>query len=419
MAIDYKKMYRELVAEKFAPKIEISFVEDSGKRQTLVYEKALWDIGGERMSLRYGENPGQPAAMYRLVNGNLVLGEVESIAPKKHLISDVELIQSGKHPGKINLTDVDAALNILRYLTDKPTVVINKHNNPCGVARASSLDEAFHKAFMADRIAAFGGAVALNRTVGVATAKLLNEQYFEVVVAPDFEGDALEILKKRKNLRIMRIKNMKRLEDWAYERFVEFKSLIDGGFIIQWSFVSRVKSADDFEPAVTTYQGKEYKIKRMPTEREKNDLLFGWLVETGVTSNSILYAKDEVTVAISTGEQDRVGSAQIARNKAYRNLADRLSFERSNLPLYILEEEKPNEAKKIWDEVNDAKGGLKGAVMISDAFFPFKDGVEVGIKEKITAVAQPGGSERDWEVIEACNKANVAMVFTGQRCFKH
>lgn len=419
MAIDYKKMYKELVAENFAPKIEISFVDDSGKRQTLVYEKVLWDIGGERMSLRYGENPGQPAAMYKLVDGNLKLGEVESIAPKKYLVCDTELIQSGKHPGKINLTDVDAALNILRYLTDKPTVVINKHNNPCGVARANSLDEAFYKAFLADRIAAFGGAVALNRTVDVATAKLLNEQYFEVVVAPDFNGSALDILKQKKNLRIMQIKNMARLEDWAYERFVEFKSLIDGGFIIQWSFVSKVKSANDFAPAIATYQGREYKINRMPTEQEKNDLLFGWLVETGVTSNSILYAKGEVTVAISTGEQDRVGSAQIARNKAYRNLADRLSFERFAMPLYVLEEQKKNEAEKIWEEVNEKRGGLLGAIMVSDAFFPFKDGVEVGIKEGITAVAQPGGSERDWEVIEACNKANVAMVFTGQRCFKH
>ena len=419
MSTDYKKMYRELVAENFPPKIEISFVDADGKRQTLTYEKVLWEIGGEKKSLRYGENPGQPAAMYKLVGGNLVLGEVESIAPDKGLVTDVELLQSGKHPGKINLTDVDAALNILRYLADKPTVVINKHNNPCGVARATTLDEAFFKAFMADRIAAFGGCVALNRTVDVPTAKLISEHYVEVVVAPDFDGEALDILKQRKNLRILRIKNMERLEDWADERFVEFKSLIDGGFIVQWSFVSKIRTADDFQPAVAVHEGKEYRINRLPDEREKRDLLFGWLVETGVTSNSILYAKDEVTVAISTGEQDRVGSAQIARNKAYRNMADRLSFERFGMPLYVLEEQKPDEAKKIWDEVNEARGGLIGAVMVSDAFFPFKDGVEVGIKEGITAVAQPGGSARDWEVIEACNRANVAMVFTGQRCFRH
>jgi len=419
MGTDYKRMYRELVAENFPPKLEIAFVDGNGNRQTLVYEKALWELAGEVKSLRYGENPGQPAAMYRLVGGNLALGEVESIAPEKYLVSDVELLQSGKHPGKINLTDVDAALNILRYLADKPTVVINKHNNPCGVARATSLDEAFHKAFMADRIAAFGGCVALNRTVDVPTAKEISENYFEVVVAPAYDGDALDILRLRKNLRVMRIKNMKRLEDWADERFVEFKSLVDGGLIAQWSFVSKVRTADDFEPAVATHKDKEYRTDRLPTDEEMADLLFGWLVETGVTSNSILYAKDETTVAISTGEQDRVGSAQIARNKAYRNMADRLSFERFNMPLYVLEEQKPYEAQAIWEEVEASRGGLKGAVMISDAFFPFKDGVEVGIKEGITAVAQPGGSERDWEVIETCNKANVAMVFTGQRCFKH
>jgi phosphoribosylaminoimidazolecarboxamide formyltransferase/IMP cyclohydrolase len=155
----------------------------------------------------------------------------------------------------------------------------------------------------------------------------------------------------------------------------------------------------------------------MPTEKEYEDLMFGWLVECGVTSNSVLYVKDGVTVSIGAGGQDRVGMAQYARDKAYRNLADRISRERYGVPYNTLTEE--NKKSAIDEETVVRKGGLKGSCMVSDAFFPFRDGVEVGIREGISAVIQPGGSERDFEVIEACNEANVAMVFTGQRCFKH
>lgn len=413
---DFKAAYKTIMDDHFPPRMEISFI-DGGERQTLCYEKQSWLIDGVNKGLRYGENPGQEAALYKLVNGNLVLGDVRSIAPGRFLASDVELLQSGKHPGKTNLTDVDNALNIMRYLMDTPCAVIVKHNNPCGVAKAATLAEAYARANIADRVAAFGGAIVLNREVDRDTAELILKQYAEVVAAPSFAPGVLELLASKKNLRVMRIARMARLQEYAAERFVDFKSLIDGGVVAQWSFSPQTRTPDKLLPAQTVYKGKEYRVNRMPTAREYDDLIFGWLVECGVTSNSVIYVKDGVTVGIGTGEQDRVGVAEIARDKAYRKLADRLAWEQHKTPYNNLKDERIR--KEIDCEVARLKGGLPGCCMVSDAFFPFRDGLDVGLREGITAVIQPGGSERDFESIEACNEANAAMVFTGQRCFKH
>jgi phosphoribosylaminoimidazolecarboxamide formyltransferase/IMP cyclohydrolase len=417
MAIqDFKSAYKTIMDDHFTPRMEISFI-DGPDKQTLVYEKVSWTIDGVQKGLRYGENPGQEAALYKLVNGNLCLGDVKSILPGRFLASDIELLQSGKHPGKTNITDVDSALNIMRYLTGKPCAIIVKHNNPCGVAMAASLPEAFHKANMADRVAAFGGAITLNREVDLETARLISENYAEVVAAPSFASGVMDIFAKKKNLRVMRVGNITRLQDYDRERVVDFKSMIDGGIMAQWSFSPVTRKKEDFLPAQAMYKGKEYRIGRLPTEKEYEDLLFGWLVEAGVTSNSVLYVKDGVTVGIGTGEQDRVGVAEIARDKAYRKLADRISWEKFKTPYNNLTDNKTREA--IDEEVKSRKGGLSGCCMVSDAFFPFRDGLDVGIREGVTAVVQPGGSERDYEVIEACNESNIAMVFTGQRSFKH
>ncbi len=416
MAEDLKAAYKTIMDDHFPPRMEISFI-DGDNKQTLIYEKASWLIDGVEKGLRYGENPGQEAALYKLVNGNLTLGDVSCIQSGRYLASDVELLQSGKHPGKTNITDTDNALNILRYLTEKPCAVIVKHNNPCGVARADSLADAYNKANMADKLAAFGGAIALNREVDKETAELIVQNYAEVVVAPDFADGVLDIFATKKNMRIMRVGNMSRLQEYDGERFVDFKSLIDGGIIAQWSFVPKARTRDDLVPAQTIYKGKEYKIARMPTDAEYDDMLFGWLVEAGVTSNSVLYVKDGVTVGIGTGEQDRVGVAEIARDKAYRKLADRLCWETHNMPYNSLTDS--GAKAEIDDEVKKLKGGLIGSCMVSDAFFPFRDGVDVGIREGVTSIIQPGGSARDFESIEACNEANVAMVYTGQRSFKH
>ncbi|MBO6066967.1 MAG: IMP cyclohydrolase [Kiritimatiellae bacterium] len=430
---DLKDAYKTIEAEHFAPKMEISFI-DGDRRDTLHYEKVTWNIGGEEKGLRYGENPGQEAALYRLVDGNLKLGEVELVQGGDYLASVPELLQSGKHPGKTNITDTDNALNILRYLTGKPCAIIVKHNNPCGVATGSTLAEAYFRANKADRLAAFGGAIALNRECDLETAKLIAENYAEVVIAPDFQPGVMEVFAAKKNLRVFRIRNMARLQNYAARPVIDFKSLIDGGIVAQTSFIAKARTAEDLIPAycrrklVDKATGavsfEEHTIKRLPTPQEYEDLLFGWLVEAGVTSNSVLYVKDGVTVGIGTGEQDRVGVAEIARDKAYTKRADWISWEKyqkpyNDLRLAFGEQAGALKQAEIMEQVRAEKGGLPGCAMVSDAFFPFRDGAEVGIREGITSIIQPGGAIRDWDVIDCCNEHGIAMVFTGQRSFRH
>ncbi len=404
--------------------------------QILVYKKRTWKIAEEtseeliEKGLRYGENPGQEAALYELVNGNLVLGECSFIEPGNGLVSaitDDDMIQSGKHPGKINLTDIDNALNIIKYLSDNPAVVIVKHNNPCGVAIGSTLSDAYQRADRADRIAAFGGCAVFNRSVDITTAELVAKNYLEVVAAPEFEEGTLPLLAKRANLRIIRINRIDNLTPYVGARFVDFKSLIDRVIIIQQSPLNRIRSAKDFTLAETTYQGETHTIAKRPTDEDYADMLFGWQVEQGVTSNSVIYVKGGVTVGIGTGEQDRVGVAEIGIFKAYTKYADRLCFGKHGMSYNDLElmvgggQEDPGLLEEIDQETKEAKGGLIGSTMVSDAFFPFRDGVDVAIKEGISAIVQPGGSMRDFESIQACNEADpqVTMVYTGQRSFKH
>jgi len=411
-----KSAYRRIMDDHFPDRMEISFIGSAG-RQTLSYEKVSWVVGNEEKGLRYGENPGQEAALYRLAAGSLVLGATTTIRPGRYLASNAELLQSGKHPGKINITDVDSALTILRHLAEDPCAIIVKHNNPCGAAKAATLAEAYHRAHMADRLAAFGGAIALNREVDLATAELIVETYAEVVAAPEYAPGVMDRFAKWKNLRVMRIADMARLAEYAAETFIDITSLVDGGLVLQSSYVPKIRAAGDFLPAATSFKGKDYRVARQPTAAEWRDLVFGWLVETGITSNSVIYVKDGATVGIGTGEQDRVGVAEIARDKAYRKLADRISWETFATPYASLA--KPEARTEIDREVARLKGGIAGSVMISDGFFPFRDGVDVGLREGVTAIAQPGGSDRDFESIEAVNEAGATMVFTGQRCFKH
>jgi phosphoribosylaminoimidazolecarboxamide formyltransferase/IMP cyclohydrolase len=415
MSPDLKQAYHTILDEHFPEELEIAFGAGAG-RQVLRYQKVTWEVEGERKGLRYGENPGQQAALYRPVHGNLTIGEVRCVGPGEELVCAATLHQFGKHPGKINLTDADNALNILRYLTERPACAIMKHNNPSGVALGDSLVEAYVKADLADRVAAFGGCIALNRPVDKATAEEISGRYAEVVVAPGFEEGAVGILARRKNLRIMEIGAMSRLQAWAGKRFVDFKCLVDGGLIAQLSFVPEARRPQDLKPAEVVHKGQTTRIERPPTPAEAADMIFGWIVESGVSSNSVIYVKDGVTVGIGTGEQDRVGVAEIARDKAYRKLADRWCFERFQTPYHETEAAKRAE---VDAEVAACHGGLPGSVMVSDGFFPFRDGVEVGLREGVRAVIQPGGSLNDAQVIEACNQAGATMVFTGQRSFRH
>lgn len=425
---DVKKMYRTLMDDNFPDAMSVRFGE-----QELKYAKRAWKLPDEKgelveKGLRYGENPGQEAAMYELVGGSLKLGGCEFIAPGMGLVSaiaEANMLQAGKHPGKTNFTDVDNGLNILKYLTNKPTAAILKHNNPCGAAQADTVAEAYRRADRADRIAAFGGALVVNRPLDKACAEAVAANYLEVVAAPDYEEGALDILKKKKDLRIIALPGINNLDKYRAARFVEFKSLIDGGLIVQQSPLNRIATTGDFLPAVAEFGGKKYEVAKKPTEAELADLLFGWSVEQGITSNSVIFVKDGCTVGIGTGEQDRVGVAEIAVFKAHTKFADITCYDRHGIPMKDLElKVARGEAEMaLVDEIRmitmNARGGLIGSTMISDAFFPFRDGVDVGLSQGVTAVCQPGGSNRDHEVIEAVNQAGATMVFTGQRCFKH
>ena len=425
--------YRQIICEHFPDQLTLILGET-----TLIYRKQQYkikhDSGRDTLGgLRYGENPGQEAALYRLVNGHLALAGVKYIRPDDALVSALAdddpavnmMFGCGKHPSKTNMTDVDAGLGILRYLCDQPAAVIIKHNNPSGAARNASLKKAFEAAWNADPLAAFGGALVVNRAIDKDSAGLMVKRYLEVVAAPDFEDGALDILLRRRDLRVFKIKHIDRLKD--YGRHLDIKSLMDGGLILQQSAVNAVLKPEDFLPAAVIHNGLAFRAQRRPTVREVSDLLFGWAVEQGVTSNSVLFVKNGATVAIGAGGQDRVGIVEMAIWKAYRNFLENLCRKTMGLPFKDLElaaagnAELKRRKEEFQAAAQAAQGGLKGAVMVSDGFFPFRDGIDAALKHGVRAIAHPGGSINDHEGIEAVNQARprAAMVFTGQRAFRH
>ncbi len=423
---DIKKMYHNIVQDGFPQEISLEFGDTK-----LKYKKRTWNIDSEERGLRYGENPDQPAALYEFVEGDLIIDGKKYRNANEGIVSsltEMQMLQAGKHPGKTNLTDVDNGVNILQYLTKKSAAVILKHNNPSGAAWSDiSLFDALHKAYYCDRIAAFGGAVIVNRTLDKESAEFLASSYFEVVAAPSYEEGVLEILASRKNLRILELPQLAHLEKYCGTPFLDIKSLCDGGLVLQQSFVNRIRTAEDFIPASgKDKEGNDF-IARKPNKQEAEDLLFAWAVEAGVTSNSVIFARNGATVAIGTGEQDRVGCVELAIHKAYTKYADTISYENYKLSLYELQLKALSDndwavkLAEIQKQTQEAKGGLPNSVMVSDGFFPFRDGVDTALAQGIVAIAQPGGSVRDYEVVQACNEANpqCAMVFTAQRSFKH
>lgn len=423
---DLKDMYKKLHKDAFPDTMTITLGDE-----TLTYKKRTWVLDGEEKGLRYGENPDQPAALYQLVSGRLTCGGLAWRGPEQGIVSaitEAQMIQAGKHPGKTNLTDVDNGANILQYLSDRPAAAILKHNNPCGAAWSrTSIADALEKAFWCDRIAAFGGAVVVNRPLSMDAAKLIAANYFEVVAAPAFEDGVVDVLAQRKNLRIIELPGLGRLEELTHSAFLDIKALADGGLVVQKSFVNRILSPCDFMPATAKEKDGTEVIARKPTPQEMDDLHFAWAVEAGVTSNSVIFVRDGATVAIGTGEQDRVGCVELAIHKAYTKYADTLAFREQGTSLYELKlkaAHDPEAARQVADierRTQAARGGLPGSVLVSDGFFPFRDGVDVAMAQGVTAIAHPGGSLRDAEVIMACNEATpqVGMVFTAQRSFKH
>lgn len=307
--------------------------------------------------LRYGENPHQTAAFY-----------IEATPPAASIAAAKQL--HGKALSYNNLIDVEAAFAIAREFED-PAVVVIKHTNPCGCAIGTDLAEAFINAYAGDPISAFGSILGFNRTLDVSTAELLAEpgRFVEAIIAPGYEDQALEILrtkpKWKNNVRLLQCPAFADQQETSYEY-----RKISGGLLVQ-------QRDDQSDPE------DEYKVvtDRIPTDAELRDLKFAWKVCKHVKSNAILFAKNGMVVGVGAGQMSRLDSSFIASHKA---------GERS-----------------------------QGAVVASDAFFPFRDGIDEAAKAGVTAAIQPGGSRNDPQVIEACNEHNIAMIFTGYRHFKH
>lgn len=311
--------------------------------------------------LRYGENPHQAAAFY--TDGSARPG----VATARQW--------QGKELSYNNINDTDAAFELVAEFTEGPAVAIIKHANPCGVARAESLEAAYRRAFDCDRTSAFGGIVALNGRLDAATARAITEIFTEVVIAPEADDEAREIFAAKKNLRLLTTGG---LPD-AQAGGLTFRQ-VAGGFLVQTRDNGHVTAAD-----------LKVVTRRQPSEAELADLMFAWTVAKHVKSNAIVYAKDRATVGIGAGQMSRVDSTRIGRRKS-EDMAEALG-----LPGPLTE----------------------GAAVASDAFFPFADGIEALAAAGARAVIQPGGSMRDDEVIAAADRLGLAMVFTGQRHFRH
>jgi phosphoribosylaminoimidazolecarboxamide formyltransferase/IMP cyclohydrolase len=305
-------------------------------------------------TLRYGENPHQHAAFYR------------EPAPAAGSIANYTQLQ-GKELSYNNIADADAAWECVKAFEDSPAAcVIVKHANPCGVAVAANVEEAYRKAFKTDPTSAFGGIIAFNRAIDKATAEAVAGQFAEVIIAPEITADARAVFAAKQNLRVLLVPSGKVSGAFDYKR-------VGGGLLVQSADEGRIVQAD-----------LKIATQRHPTESELRDLLFAWRVAKYVKSNAIVYCKDGMTMGVGAGQMSRVDSARIAAIKAENN-------------------------------------GLTvaGSVAASDAFFPFRDGLDVLAKAGATAVIQPGGSMRDAEVIAAADEHGLAMMFTGYRHFRH
>ena len=307
--------------------------------------------------MRYGENPHQSAAFYKEVGNS------------DGMLSGIEQLH-GKELSFNNINDLHGALELLKEFDEEPTVVACKHSNPCGVASGKDIHEAYVRAYNTDPVSIFGGILCANRKIDKATAEEISKIFLEIVLAPDFDDDALEVLEQKKNIRLLKLKDvMKKQPETAYD-----VKKVSGGILIQ-----------DIDSKLL---GDELKVvtERKPTEKEMEDLLFTWKVVKFTKSNGIAIGKDKQSVGIGPGQVNRIWATEQAIDHG---------------------------TKQLGADV------VKGAVLASDAFFPFDDCVEAAHKAGITAIIQPGGSKRDQDSIDACNKYGIAMVFTGMRHFRH
>jgi len=308
----------------------------------------------QKQSLRYGENPHQQASFYSEKN------------PASDSIAAAEFIQ-GKELSFNNIADTDAALQCVKQF-DQAACVIVKHANPCGVAVAHDIQQAYQKAYQTDPTSAFGGIIAFNRPLDANTAKnILDQQFVEVIIAPGIEDGVAEILQTKPNTRVLKCGHLT-AENSGYDL-----RRVSGGVLVQ-----------DHDQAIITEQDCRVVTQRQPSQEEIRDCLFAWKIAKFVKSNAIVYVRNEQSIGIGAGQMSRVYSARIAGIKA-----------------------------------SDENLIVAGSVMASDAFFPFRDGLDTAHEAGITAVIQPGGSRNDDEVIAAADEHNIAMLFTGVRHFRH
>ena len=367
---DLKQMYRTKTVGDFPERIEVL-----GR----TYEKVE--------DLRYGTNPHQPAAFYRFAEGT------------RFVLGAYEILKTGKSGlSQTNLEDMHHAIGILKYMR-RPACAVMKHCNPSGVAIQTgdmSLRVVYERARDADAQAAFGGVVVFNATVDEETADAIMQTVIEGVAAPGFTEAALKVMhdadgyKRNRELRVVRVPDFSALPKYLDDPMDvwEMKVFDDGSLVLAKPYLSRVRSADDFVLGYAEHKSKgRIDIARRPTAQELEDLLFAWYVNIHVRSNGVVIARNGQTLAVGTGEQDRVGAVEQAIHKA--------------------------KTKYKGTET------LQGAVMASDGFFPFRDAVDAATDAGITAIAQPGGSVSDYDVIAACNEKGAAMVFTLERCFSH
>ncbi|WJE16354.1 bifunctional phosphoribosylaminoimidazolecarboxamide formyltransferase/IMP cyclohydrolase [Halobacillus sp. ACCC02827] len=330
--------YDAMIAGYFSELTEEAYPET----YTVTYEKV--------QSLRYGENPHQTASFYKQANA-----EGTSLANAEQL--------NGKELSYNNIQDANAALEVVLEF-GQPAAVAVKHMNPCGVGVGENLYDAFTKAYEGDPVSIFGGIVALNREVDADTAAKLKEIFLEIILAPSFSEEALEILTKKKNLRLLKI-DLKKSDRPAHKL-----TSVNGGLLVQDTDEGNL---DGVDLTVAT--------EREPSAQELEDLKLGWKVVKHVKSNAIVVAKGDRTLGVGAGQMNRVGAAKIAFEQAGEK--------------------------------------AKGSILASDAFFPMPDTVEAAAEAGVTAIIQPGGSKRDQDSIDACNKHGIAMVFTSMRHFKH
>ena len=358
--LDYKTRYQLMVkAFEHTAAYDGMIANHFGARDTANAKRDFADTYNvqyvKTQAMRYGENPHQKAAFYT---------EAE---PAEASVSTATQLQ-GKELSFNNIADTDAALETVKQF-DQPACVIVKHANPCGVAVATDIETAYGLAFATDPESAFGGIIAFNRELdGKTAAAICKQQFVEVIIAPSVAAEAIAAVSAKKNVRLLECGswNDQRPQDFDYKR-------VNGGLLIQ-----------ERDNGMVAEQDLQVVTKRVPTEQEMADMLFAWKVAKMVKSNAIIYAKNNQTVGVGAGQMSRINSARIAAIKA----------EHAGLE-------------------------VKGAVMASDAFFPFRDGIDNAGKSGISCIIQPGGSMRDEEVIAAANEHGMAMVFTGMRHFRH